>query len=67
MEVPQEVIDAIVGRMVQEVSDEAHCMGAVIRVVREDGNGRFFTSEHCPNRINVSVASGVIIEVVSIG
>lgn len=56
-----------VGQKLPDVQAEAIRCGWTVRVVENDGKSLIGTCDYRPNRINVSVACGIVTEVCSTG
>ena len=57
----------IVGRSVDEATEVLDGQGLTLRVVIEDGEALAVTEDFSTSRVNVEVADGVVVAVVSIG
>jgi hypothetical protein len=57
----------IVGLAVDEATKVLDVEGLTLRVVIEDGAGLAVTEDFSTSRVNVEVADGVVVAVVSIG
>jgi hypothetical protein len=57
----------IIGRSVDEATAVLNDVGLTLRVVIEDGEALVVTEDFSTSRVNVEVADGVVVAVVSIG
>ena len=56
-----------IGLTEREARDTAEELGVILRVTEEDGVDYTHSCEYRMNRVNVALASGLIIEIIGIG
>jgi hypothetical protein len=66
-EVPEPDLSYVVGLTVEDATKTLEAQGLTLRVVIEDGEALAVTDDFSTSRVNVEVADGVVVAVVSVG